>query len=278
MTSPPPASPPEAVTILGLGLIGGSLARDLSELGVDVAGYDPDGAVCRTALDMGVLSEIVDPGVDDLGRLVVLATPVDVSIRLLRELAPRLDANATVTDVGSTKEAVGRVAASLGMGRRFVGGHPLAGDHRSGWRASRTGLFRDALVYLCGDQDSPHYRRVAGIWSAVGARVRPIGAEEHDQTMALISHLPQVISSALAQLLADNRIRPGSLGPGGRDMTRLAGSSAAMWTAIASSNRENLVQSIDGFAERLQRVRQALVRGDEEALKRFFEGGVEWLS
>lgn len=278
MTSSPTRPPPEAVTILGLGLIGGSLARDLSELGVEVKGFDPDATVLRTALELGVLSGIANPEGSPLEGLIVLATPVDISIRTLRAIRPRLAPGAIVTDVGSTKQSIGQAAESLGLADRFIGGHPLAGDHRSGWRASRTGLFRDAVVYLCGDENGAPFSAVADLWTSVGARVRSIEPVEHDRTMALISHLPQVVSSALADLLAEHRIRPGALGPGGRDMTRLAGSSAAMWTAIAASNRDNLSLAIAELTERLNYVREALERGDEEALGRFFEGASRWLA
>ncbi|NJD18999.1 MAG: prephenate dehydrogenase/arogenate dehydrogenase family protein, partial [Gemmatimonadetes bacterium] len=143
----------ETVAILGLGLMGGSLARDLAGLGHRVLGWDRDPGSVRAALAQGCIHRGRGSRPDDFqgieeADVVVLALPVAASRETLPALAPRLRAS-LVTDVGSTKRHIVAAAQSLGLGDQFVGAHPLAGDHRSGWGASRSGLFRGATVFLC---------------------------------------------------------------------------------------------------------------------------------
>lgn len=147
------ADPPfGSVAILGLGLIGGSLARDLAARGVRVLGWDRDEAVVRAAAEQG----IVEPLSDDAPEIVVFAVPVIAARELLGELRDELHGARLITDVGSTKRSIVKQAEALGLGARFVGSHPLAGDHRAGWNASRTGLFAGARVFLSPEIGRAH--------------------------------------------------------------------------------------------------------------------------
>src|SRR5262249_45831236 len=145
----------DSVAIIGLGLIGGSLARDLTERGIRVVAYDRDTSHLTAALRTHVVASALDESLGGIGDVdvVMIATPVSAAADLLRRIATSAPKVKLITDVGSTKAPIVEAARLLGLADRFVGGHPMAGDHRSGWDASRTGLFVDAPVYLCADRE-----------------------------------------------------------------------------------------------------------------------------
>lgn len=269
-----------SAVVVGLGLIGGSLARELAARGVRVSGWDRDADTLRAALREGGIHAALGSGLEGIGEadLVAVAVPVAAAVATLRTAAPHLHSARLVTDVGSTKRSIGAAAEALGIGGRWVGSHPLAGDHRSGWAASRRGLFRGARVFLCpGPSTGPDALALArGLWSAVGAEPETADAATHDQRLAWSSHLPQAASTALALALGGEGIPHAELGPGGRDMTRLAGSSAEVWTGIALDNAANLAAALAGAEAELRELRAALEADDQARVRRFFAGGVEW--
>lgn len=275
---------PRSAAVLGLGLIGGSLARDLAAYGLRVAGWDRDGAAVRAARDEGVLADALPADLAGVERydLVVLALPVDAAVALLERLTVRLlSSSATVrlvTDCGSTKTRIVETATRLKLGPLFVGGHPLAGDHRSGWAASRTGLFRDALVYLTPPTTYrvPTLDLARWMWTTVGARPTVVATEYHDPHLAWISHLPQLASTTLGRTLAAAAKPRSALGPGGRDVTRLAGSGPELWAEIALDNAGALLPALDAFAAHLADLRDAVARRDRAALARLLAEGRAW--
>lgn len=280
---------PARAAVLGLGLIGGSVARELAALGAKVRGYDREPAPLRAACDEGIL-ELALPatldGIEDCD-LVVIAVPVDVAPALLARIAPMLRAGAMITDTGSTKQHIVDEARRLGLGARFVGSHPLAGDHRSGWGAARRGLFVDARVFLCpamGDGDPLRERgedgaggsaaavaaviaRVAAMWRAFGAHPELTDAARHDRHLAWSSHLPHFVAGSLALALSGAGIGREQLGPGGRDMTRLAGSCPELWTAIARENAGAIAEALTAAESEIAAFREALRGGDTAALR-----------
>ena len=270
-----------SAAILGLGLVGGSLARDLLARGVRVRAYDP-AVTARGAATVGAPLAQIDlvaaPEALAGAELVVLAVPVSAAPAMLAALRPHLGAARLVLDVGSTKRSVVAAAASLGVGERFVGCHPLAGDHRSGWDASRAGLFDGARVYLCATPSTAPdaMTRAAALWRSLGAHPAVVTPDEHDRLVAWTSHLPQGVASALANALALAGIPPAALGPGGRDVTRLAGSSPELWTAIAADNADFLDEAVGAMQAELAGLRTALAAGDRGALERFFGRGRGW--
>src|SRR5262249_22263985 len=161
---------------------------------------------------------------------VVIATPVDAAIDVLRTLARSNHPATLITDVGSTKGRIVAEAESHGLSNRFVGSHPMAGDHRSGWRAARRGLCSGARVCLCATDRTPAelVGRADAFWRGLDAHPMTIDASAHDRTLAWTSHLPHLVSAALALALRDAGVKRDELGPGGRDITRLAGSSPEM--------------------------------------------------
>jgi prephenate dehydrogenase len=264
-----------SAAVLGLGLIGGSLARDLRARGVRVLAWDQDGGAVRSAMEQGIVepafwSEPVD--------LVVLALPVLVAHEALAQVSRMAKGARLFTDAGSTKGSIVAAAEALGIGDRFVGSHPLAGDHRSGWNASRAGLFAGARVFLCpasstGDEAM---RLASALWTGVGARPEVMDAAEHDRRLAWTSHLPQLVSSALGGALAGQGIPRAELGPGGRDATRLAGSSPDLWADIAIDNAAGIVPALEAAEARLREIRHAAAHGHHTRLRDLLAEARAW--
>lgn len=268
------------VAILGLGLIGGSLARDLSARGVRVLGWDVDPQSVRAAVEQGIVQQPLGDSLREVDQAdaVVLAVPVLSAPNLLRALEPHLGTVRLVTDVGSTKTSIVRAAESLGIGTQFVGSHPLAGDHRSGWNASRAGLFHDARVFLCPTSSSSRdaISLASALWTLAGARPEVMEAEQHDQRLARTSHLPQAVSTALALSLAQSGTPRAELGPGGRDVTRLAGSDPGMWADILIDNADALTPALAMMAARLAGIQRAMTTRDRDELQRLFAEARAW--
>jgi len=273
-------SEPRFVAVLGLGLMGGSLARDLAARGIRVTGFDRDVSVVETAVACGVLEAPLAASLEGIEQadLIVLALPVDRALTTLDRLAEQAHSAAILTDLGSTKRRIVGRAGTLGLGRRFVGSHPLAGDHRSGWESSREGLYREAPVFLCpaAEADPDCVASVESLWRSVGARPELIDAEDHDFRMAWVSHLPQVAASALAAALASGGRVPGELGPGGRDATRLAGSSPEMWAAICRENADLLLPAVSELRRHLSDLEAALASEAHPTVLDWFRRGREW--
>ena len=264
-----------SVAIVGLGLIGGSLARDLAARGVRVYGLDNDDGTLQKAITLRIVAAIWNEQPVDA---VVFAVPVLEGPVVTRWLMDRLDGVRLVTDVGSTKRSIVDRAEKLGFGDRFVGSHPLAGDHSSGWDASRAGLFDGARVFLCPTSSTTDQtmRLAKELWATVGGRPEVVDADQHDRHLAWTSHLPQAVSSTLGSVLAGQGLGRWQLGPGGRDVTRLAGSSPEMWADIAIDNADALIPALEAMEAELRALREALAGGDGERLRTLFAAAREW--
>jgi len=269
-----------AVAVAGLGLIGGSVARDLAAAGVRVLGWDRDGASVDAALREGVVAAALGPGFEGLedADVLVLAVPVGAAAAVLEAAVPRLGGARLVTDTGSTKASIVATAEQLGLGERFVGGHPLAGDHRAGWEASRTGLFAGAAVYLCPTRRSSAaaVSLARELWSRTGGVPVEIGAEEHDRLLAWTSHLPQVVSTALAGALAAHGVARTALGSGGRDVTRLAASPADLWADILRDNRVHVAEALRAMEDQIRAVRNAIDDDNPQVIRTAFQVAQGW--
>ena len=266
-----------SVVVLGLGLIGGSIARDLAGQGISVVGYDSDPATLDAACAGGIVRTRLDHtlagGVETPERTVVIvAGPVSATQQLLRRASHRFGAAALVMDVGSTKRDALAAATDAGLAERFVGSHPMAGDHRSGWSASRSGLFSGATVYLC---PTPVSRKESvalarALWTSLGGRPQLIEAREHDERVAFTSHVPHVVSAAVAIAMSKAGISAADLGPGGRDVLRLAASSPDIWSAIGVSNADAILRALSHVETQLAGFRRALETNDERQLHALF--------
>jgi prephenate dehydrogenase len=257
------------VAVLGVGLIGGSVALAARErAGATVSGYDPSKPALREALDHGVLDEACRGVADavDGADAVFVAAPVSALDALVGEALAAAGDGCVVTDVGSTKRAV----VSAHDDPRFVGGHPLAGAETAGVAHARADLFDGAVWYLTpGAQTSGElYERLHRLLVAIGARPTAVDAGVHDRMLAAVSHLPHVLANVLvaqaAAALGGERLP--ATGPSFRDATRVAGAPSAIWTDIYLSNRDALVAEVDGAIERLRQVRASLEAGDGPAV------------
>ena len=272
--------PDTRIAVIGLGLMGGSIARALHVRGVRVLGHDRDGTQLDAAMREGVVHEALDSGLAGLAsaEVVVLALPVDETLALLPRLTTRVDAARLIMDLASTKASIVAAAESAGLGPRYAGAHPLTGSHRSGWGASRASLFEDARVFLCPapSTTAATMQLAESFWRELRAGVDVLDAAVHDDEMAWRSHLPHLLSSALAVTLRDAGVRRSALGPGGRDMTRLAGGSPTMWSPIVDDNAAAIAAALGACEARLREFREALGAGDSAATRRFLQAGVDW--
>jgi prephenate dehydrogenase len=243
------------VAVVGLGLIGGSLAKALSRAGHDVLGVDRPGP-CRAALRARAIARRVTlEQAAGEAAVVVLAAPPAANRQLLRQLARVAPARLAITDVGSVKAGIVRDAARLGLSS-FVGGHPIAGRERSGFRAASAELFRGRPWILTPSRSPGAEARVRRLVLATGARPVRMRAEAHDRLMAFVSHLPQVVAWALLRAARNDtstRRRLALAGPGFRDMTRLAKSPRGLWREILRENRREIARALRAFAGALSR-------------------------
>lgn len=275
-----PSTQIRTVAVVGLGLIGGSLTRDLAARGVRILGWDANAEAVRAAVAEGIVHHPLRDDLADVDQAdaVVLAVPVLAAPDVLRRLAPRLHGVRLITDAGSTKASIVRAAQELGIGARFVGSHPLAGDHRSGWDASREGLFDGARVFLCRAPatEADAMLLASELWTRVGARPEVMDADAHDVRLAWTSHLPQLVSTALALTLDQAGTPRADLGPGGRDVTRLAGSDPDVWIDIVIDNADALASALAMMAGRLAGLQRAVISGDRDDLRRLFDEARRW--
>lgn len=261
-------------------MMGGSFARAVSTRGARVLAYDRNAEHVDEAMRAGVVHGALGGdlrGVEE-ADIVVLALPVDATCLALPMLARRAAKARLLMDLASTKRSVVTCAESAGIGERFVGAHPLAGSHRSGFSAARGTLFEGARVFLCPTSTtSPDALRMAEqLWHGLDAHTEALDPHVHDEEMAWCSHLPHIMASALACTLDDVGIPHSALGPGGRDMTRLAGSSTAMWSAIAADNAEAITTALLAYEEKLRSFREAISARDGSATRLLLEKGRGW--
>lgn len=256
----------ERLAILGVGLLGGSVALAARAAGYeDIAGHDLRPEALELARRRGIVDRVGDvSAVVAQATLVVACAPVDQIASQVTEAAAHCPHGAILTDVGSTKGFVNTLA--LPPGRVFIGGHPLAGSEKSGPDHANSDLFRNRLVILTPvDADPQHVERLASFWRALGARVEIMTPEDHDRAVAWTSHLPHLLAYALAGCLPPELLPLTATGY--KDMTRLAASSPALWRAIFLANREALLGAVGGFRERLALLEEAVRTGDSERLE-----------
>jgi len=244
------------VLVVGLGLVGGSLAKALRRAGYRVSGVDRP-AVLRQARAAGAVHAVFEDLASALGTadLVVLATPPRATLRLLDQVERLAPASLVVTDCASVKRGVAAKAQRLGF-HRFVGGHPIAGTEGRGFESSRADLFAGRSWALTPEGAEPRaVALVRRMVKDVGARPVVLAASEHDRVLAFLSHLPQVAAWALYQAAARDRSTRRHLdlaGPGFRDMTRLHRSPRPLWREILGENRDELARALGAFARALR--------------------------
>ncbi len=266
---------------IGLGLIGGSIARGLkrADPSVRILAYMRTRSRLEKAKQDGIVDEILD-GVNERLRqcdIIFLCTPVEYNAGYLRQIRPFLKPGAVVTDVGSTKTNIHESVAQLDMEDCFVGGHPMAGSEKTGYEHSSDHLLENAyyIITPTGKTPESHTRRLFGVAQAIGAIPFVMDYQEHDRSVAAISHLPHLIASSLVNLVHDSDGREQTmkrLAAGGfKDLTRIASSSPVMWEQICMTNAENIIPMLHGYIESLQSLEQSLRERDSAAVSRLFE-------
>jgi prephenate dehydrogenase len=260
------------ITIIGTGLIGGSLALALrkKKFAGKIVGCDREGTLERARMRGAIDDGAVDPGDAVRGsQVIVLATPVLAICDLIERVGPVLPAKALLTDVGSTKVAVVEQALKVfgkNGGKRFLAGHPMAGKEMSGVDYADPDLFKNAVWFLSPLPDQTLneglFAEFAGWIDTIGARIAMLPAEEHDRLCAWISHVPQMISTALAAALVEEfGAEAPVLAAGGRalqEMTRISASPYSMWRDVAISNKKNLQDALWKVEQRLAHIRENL--------------------
>ncbi len=270
------------VAIVGVGLIGGSLGMALKtrRLARRVVGVGREAARLEKAVALGAIdagTERLEDGLAD-ADVVVLCTTVGHIVEALPGVLAAINPGAVVTDVGSTKGAIVRAAGGAG---RFVGGHPMAGSEQTGVEAATPLLFEEATWALTptGTTDPEALGMITALAREVGATTLTLTPEAHDAMLAVTSHLPHVLASALMRQAArtqaahpqTQRLTAGSFADG----TRVAASSPELWRDVCLTNREALLASLRGFRAELEVLEAAIAAGDAEAIEAFFAEGAK---
>lgn len=265
---------PFRLSILGVGLLGGSVGlavkRHLTTC--EIVGYGHSRDTLEKALRFGAVDRISSTPQQAVADadLILLATPVGVFGKILKELVAAVKPGAIVTDVGSTKRSVVEQGEHLLPAHAaFVGSHPIAGSEKRGIDFARADLLTDALCILTPTPRTPPpaLEQVESFWRALGMRTTRMDPAHHDHVLADVSHLPHALAAAVVNLQAEEAL--GVAGRGFADSTRIAGGDPGLWRDILLDNRDAVLSSLDRLSAQVQHLRQALERGDADALERF---------
>ncbi len=267
---------------VGLGLIGGSLAKALKRADgtCRILAYTRTRRTVEEALSDGVIDEICTSASDEsFSRCdcVFLCAPVDFNTQSLAKIRTVVSPDCLLTDVGSVKTEIHRLAEALGLNGRFIGGHPMTGSEKSGYAYSQAHLFENSYYILTPSEGTPEplldaYRSLV---QSIGAIPVILDYREHDYATAAISHLPHLIAAALVNTVHDldsrNELMKMLAAGGFKDITRIASSSPEMWEEICVSNDENIVSVMDEFIRQLTVSRDAMCDGDGKTIYQMFE-------
>ena len=270
------------ITLIGVGLIGGSFVLDLKRLGLvrHVTGIDVNESNLERALERKVIdSAAVGIRAEHIAAadLVLIATPVSTLGDICRTIAPFLRPDTVVSDVGSTKQSV-LAAFTQHLPQHLpqcVAAHPIAGSDRSGALAAQFGLYQDKKLILCPHEtQNPEAEALVGrLWQAVGAQIFRMSAQEHDAVFAAVSHLPHILAFAYVHQILDHADGATYLdfaATGFRDFTRIASSHPAIWTDICFANRDSLLKLLEGQQRQLEKIASLLRNGDSDGLYLYF--------
>ena len=276
-------NPFDHVSIVGVGLLGGSLAKAMRKLGLakSLVGYGRNKANLEEAKNLGIIDHVasdIQSAVKD-ADLIVLCSPVCAMGQLIIKMNPHIKPGCLVTDVGSVKEPLVReVEALIPKDVFFVGAHPIAGSEKSGFHASSDTLFKDThCIVTPTEKTAPSaLKQTIELWKAVGMRVSIMDVKEHDFIFGAVSHLPHVLIFALMNTLgslkSDNYDEITSFsGAGLKDITRIAGSEPVIWKDICISNKDSILHCLDRFQKTLNHLRAGIEQENGELLTQEFE-------
>ena len=272
----------DSIAILAPGLLGGSVAMAARHYGaaqrITLWARRPE--VRLKLRDQSWCDAVADTpeAATREATLVIVCAPVDQIIPLVRQIAPALNAGTIVTDVGSVKGEICRqgTAALANAKGHFVGSHPMAGSEKTGWEHGRANLFagRTTFVTPLPDSDPKAAEHVAAFWHALESEVATIAPDSHDEIVAHISHLPQVLASTLCANLAKRNVGWRNFAGGGlRDTTRIAGSDPKLWKTILEQNRDEVLRALREYQEELHGMERALANRDWFEVQAIMERG-----
>jgi len=269
------------VSIIGVGLIGGSIALSIKEEfpQYDIVGIDTELQFIHEALALG----IIDWGTIDLTQgvenadVIIIATPVKATENIIEQLGnTKIKDSCIITDVGSTKHNIYEMAECFrDKGISFIGGHPMAGSERSGVKAANRRLFENAYYVLTPSEwaKEEDIESLKTLLESTKAEIIIMSSKTHDQVVGAISHLPHIVASALVNLIREKKSNPyyTALAAGGfRDITRIASASVDMWRDIVISNKESMLQIITDWERHISEIKKAIEVNDIEQIEEFF--------
>ncbi|MFP4486530.1 MAG: prephenate dehydrogenase [Campylobacterales bacterium] len=264
------------ICIVGLGIMGGSLALALKEMGnkVEILGCDSSIEHQNDALKLNLVDRIITLEEAKSCDVIFLATPVDTIVALLEKLKD-IKSTTTIIDLGSTKYGIVKNTPPQ-IRSNFVAAHPMCGTEKHGPKAALKGLYRGKIVVICDSENSNKFSldRAKSIFSNIGMKIVYMDAKEHDKHAAIISHLPHVISFGLANVVLSHEDPKSivNLAAGGfRDMSRIAKSSPSMWGDIFRQNREFLLGAIESYEDEIKNFKNAIKDGEWDKVSKLIE-------
>ncbi len=273
-------------SFIGLGLIGGSIAKALRKAYPDIhlIAYDPDAASVVQALDENVISQCEVGMTDALFACdyLFLCAPVSHNDSMLSEIKQRIKPGTIITDVGSVKQTTHTAITDAGLSHAFIGGHPMAGSEKTGYANSNPLLLENAYYILTPTQEVPSGKieQLKQLVTGIGALPLILDYDKHDYITAAVSHLPHIVSACLVNLVeksdnADGLMKMIAAG-GFKDITRISSSSPVMWQSICLTNTENIKKLLDDYISDLQTVQKELSARSEDELYQFFDSAKEY--
>ncbi len=269
------------IVILGLGLMGASLALALKKRGITgrITGYARREETRIRAMDNGMLDAVFDDPAEAVREadIAVICVPIWTIAKLAEQIAGALKPGAVVTDVGSTKSELLKTMdiAFRDSAGYFIGSHPIAGSEKTGMEAGNPDLYDGRLTIVCPSKHTPDTaeQAVVALWKSAGSDVVEMSPAEHDAMLASTSHLPHMVAAALARSVADDdpAMKADFCGTGFKDTTRVASGSADMWVDIIDTNRVALEAELDRFNEELQGLIGILRGGDSDDIRKWLQ-------
>ncbi|MCI8401071.1 MAG: prephenate dehydrogenase [Lachnospiraceae bacterium] len=275
------------IAFIGLGLIGGSIAKGFrrQNLPVQIYAYARHQETLQAALADGTVDEILDSAADErlaLCDYIFLCTPVADAVLYMSRICPLMKPGCILTDVGSTKTEIHHAAETLGITDRFIGGHPMAGSEKSGYAYSTDHLVENAYYVLtpAGSVPPDQVERFARLIRMLGAIVLILDYERHDYVVAVISHLPHIIASSLVNLVRDSDDEQQTMktvaAGGFKDITRIASSSPVMWQQICLTNARHIGTVLQDYIDSLNRTLRSVREQAGDPLYRLFDEAREY--
>ena len=268
------------IGFIGLGLIGGSIAKAIrqAEPDYELVAYDIDEKAVALAVKEGIINRALPAVNEAFGEcdMVFLCAPVTQNDENLTKLAGVMKEGAILTDVGSVKGDIHKHIETMGLSARFIGGHPMAGSEKTGFENARANLFENAYYMITPtEKTKPEaLESYKCLVQKIGALPLVLSPKKHDYATGAISHLPHVIAAALVNLVRKEDAQDGvmkMIAAGGfRDITRIASSSPAMWEAICMTNTENIVELLDAYIQSLSDIRETITARDGQEIYDFF--------